>query len=112
MANTVVFPAAGTPRPAATLLNISKKEKLRFTLITTTPAPLFDFSVNAVNQWDPGSAPHTSTAIQTTYTWDFTSVFTTQFQDLFLKVMILANETYRYIIEKVDAANQSTKLIE
>lgn len=112
MAITTVFPAAGTPRPAGAVLNTG--EKLRFTLSTDSPAPVFTFVVDAVLQWDQGSAKRRTTDTQNIYTWDHpTGAFGhNQLQDLLLKVLILSTETYDYVIEKLDPAGNATKLIE
>jgi hypothetical protein len=114
MAISTVFPAAGTPRPAGTILDPSQGEKLRFTLSTDSPAPIFAFLVDAVAQWDQGSAKVQTTQTLNTYTWDQpTGKFGhNQLQDLFLKVMILGTETYTYRIAKVDAAGALKTLVE
>lgn len=114
MAIKTTFPAAGTPRPAGLVINPSAGEKLRFTLRTTSPAPIFGFSVDAVPQWEQGNAKVRTTATTNTYTWDHptTGGFGhNQLQDLFLKVLILTTETYDYTIQKIDAAGASTDIL-
>ena len=114
MAIKTTFPAAGTPRPSGLIINPSTGDKLRFTLRTTSPAPIFSFSVDAVPQWEQGNAKVRTTSTTNTYTWDHptTGVFGhNQLQDLFLKVLILTAETYDYTIQKIDSAGASTDIL-
>ena len=113
MAINTVFPAAGTPRPAGVILKVG--EKLRITLSTTSPAPIFVFSVDGVAQWDQGSAKVKTKPGKNVYTWEHPTNGTfghNQLQDLFLKVMIIGAETYTYIIERLDAAGTAQKELE
>ncbi len=112
MAITTVFPT-GAPRPAGTVIDTSAGEKLHFTLTTDSPAPIFVFSVDTIAQWDQNTAKRTTTPTKNIYTWDQPSgqFGHNQIQDLFLKVVIIATETYDYLIEKVSPTG-TTKLVE